>query len=208
MQPKRASYDDEHSAFRNENAVRRQEMRSLTEMPNSQVIRCRLGGLLENAKTYLNRHPSLSMGYWLQSPDAERSHMRIIVLCGLLLAVFSVNLVAGSAPADPKPIPEPTPEQLTAAKEAYAKFGAEHDYIAKIHLFLMPQGTTDADLKGLPDLPFQFGLDLICPKVTDAGLKELTALKNLTTLYLDGTKVTDNGLKELKNLKNLMSHFP
>ena len=78
-----------------------------------------------------------------------------------LLAIFTMNLMAVPAPADSKPA-EPSAEQLAAAKEAYAKFGGQYGAVANpktnqtIHLFRMRDTTTDADLKGLPDLPFPF----------------------------------------------------
>jgi internalin A len=133
--------------------------------------------------------------------------MRTIVLIGLLLAILSVNLIAAPLPRNLKPIPEPTAEQLIAAKEAYAKHGAKYDTSILCmkdgdHVFLMPFETTDADLKGLPNLPFRFGLSLYCTQVTDAGLKELKELKNLTALHVN-TNVTDTGRKELKEFKNL-----
>jgi hypothetical protein len=157
--------------------------------------------------------------------------MRILVLSGLVLTIFSGNLVAAQAPADPK-IAEPTEEQLVAAKKAYAEHGATYQAVTEphtkraYHVFRMPSKTTDADLKALPDLPFRFGLefdlgftaaevkeikklknlsylDLRFTKLTDAGLTEIKELKNLMYLDLAHTKVTDAGLKEIKDLKNL-----
>jgi internalin A len=112
--------------------------------------------------------------------------------------------------AEPKLL-EPTDEQLAAAKEAYAKHGATYSFmkhsaakkvVLTTHLFDMPRAT-DADLKGLPDLPFYFALNLSGSKVTDAGLKEVKKLKNLTMLGLAETKATSDGMKEIKDLKNL-----
>ncbi len=100
-------------------------------------------------------------------------------------------------------------KQLEAAKQAYDKFGAEYETdtnpntMQTFHQFKMPKATTDAALKGLPDLPFSFSLILNFTLVTDAGLKELKELKQLTGLFLSGTQVTDAGLKELKELKQL-----
>jgi hypothetical protein len=134
--------------------------------------------------------------------------MRTIVMSILALAIYFVNLMAAPAPTDPKPV-QPTAKQLADAKEAYAKFGAKYGTTKNpkteqtFHSFFMPNTTTDADLKGLPDPPFSFGLDLISTKVTDAGLKELKELKELTSLNLLFTQVTDAGLKELKELKEL-----
>jgi RNA polymerase sigma factor (sigma-70 family) len=124
------------------------------------------------------------------------------------------NIFAAQAPADPKPAErkppaEGTEEQLVAAKEAYAKFGAEYQISLNpqtrhvLHGFSLPPNTTDADLKGLPDLPFRFALSLIGAQVTDAGMKEIKGLKNLAHLRIGNTKVTDAGLKEIKELKNL-----
>ncbi len=111
---------------------------------------------------------------------------------------------------DPKLL-EPTAEQLAAAKEAYAKHGAIYiasdipamqKFFLTKHVFSM-RDATDADLKGLPDLPFYFALTLSESKITDAGLNELKNLKNLTLLDLSKTKVGDKGMKAVKELKNL-----
>lgn len=135
--------------------------------------------------------------------------MRRIVLSGFLVSVLSVNLVA--EPAEPKPA-EPTKEQLDDAKKAFAKIGAAHEIIADpytkqtVHrfVFVMANKPTDADLKELPNPPFQFSLVFVDnQKITDAGLKELKRMKNLTVLRLLGMKVTDAGMKELQELKNL-----
>jgi hypothetical protein len=72
---------------------------------------------------------------------------------------------------------QPTTEQLAAAKEAFAKFEARYvpdkDPETKdvLHLFIMPDKTSDMNLKGLPDLPFGFALILHNTGITDAGLK-------------------------------------
>ncbi len=107
---------------------------------------------------------------------------------------------------DLKP-PEPTDQRVAAAKEAYAKHGAEYAEGSQKgqHTFTMPEKTTDADLKGLPDLPFRFDLSLGNTMVTDAGLKEIRELKNLDSLNLSRTKITDAGLKVLGDLPNLKS---
>jgi Leucine-rich repeat (LRR) protein len=147
--------------------------------------------------------------------------MRTIGMSILALTICSVNLVgcrknadptpSDSAATDPKPA-ETTEEQLASAKVAYAKHGATYrfetdsqikrNYNAKqdYHVFTL-LNITDADLKGLPDMPF--GLTLGSIRVTDAGLKEIKELKNLTYLDLDAPAVTDAGLKELKDLKSL-----
>jgi hypothetical protein len=106
---------------------------------------------------------------------------------------------------------EPTAEQLTQAKDAFAKLGAEYQAFTHPktkrtgHAFTMPSTTQDADLKNVPDLPFGFQLYLGLTKVTDAGLGNIRELKNLTALSLNATKVTDAGLKELKGHKNLVT---
>jgi hypothetical protein len=135
--------------------------------------------------------------------------MRTIVMYCLVLTICSLNLLAESVSADPKPA-NPTKEQLDAAKDAYAKFGAKYECIevpitkVSSHVFTLSAKTTDADLKGgLPALPFRFALHLPNTKVTDAGLKELKGLNNLNVLVLNNTQVTDAGLKELKGLNNL-----
>ena len=121
----------------------------------------------------------------------------------LALAIYSLNLMAVQGADDPKPV-QPTKEQLEDAKEAYAKFGAKYEVTTELktkqtsHRFVMPTSTTDAELKGLPDLPFSFGLNLSVSQVTDAGLKELKQLKQLNSLELSLTEVTDAGLKELQ----------
>ena len=48
----------------------------------------------------------------------------------------------------------------------------------------MTESETDDDLKGLPDLPFDFKLVLTSANVTDAGLKELKGLKHIAILKL------------------------
>src|SRR5580704_16778263 len=96
--------------------------------------------------------------------------------------------------------PEPTTEQLAAAKEACAKFGAAFYPVSDSrkkqtnHYCRLPSTTTNADLKGLPDLPFNFTLNLNGTQVNDAGLPELKELKHLTGLLLEQTKVTGVGL--------------
>ena len=126
---------------------------------------------------------------------------------GRLSLVFLLTLVSAAVVSGEEK--EPTPEQLKKAKDDFAKIGAtyreETDSHTKqvTHLFVMPEKTTDADLKKLPNPPFSFALSLNGTQVTDAGLKELKDLKNLTTLDLGFTKVTGAGLKELKDLKNL-----
>jgi len=66
---------------------------------------------------------------------------------------------------------------------------------------------TDADLKGLKDLPDLRELNLGGTPVTDAGMKELKDLKNLRTLGLVATKATEAGLKELKGLTGLQTLY-
>jgi hypothetical protein len=62
---------------------------------------------------------------------------------------------------------------------------------------------TDADLKGLKDIPGLKTLHLISTKVTDVGLQEVKNIKGLDELNLTSTAVTDAGLGELKELKGL-----
>jgi hypothetical protein len=127
---------------------------------------------------------------------------------------FTLIVLGGTtdaAAAEPKPS-EPTAEQILAAKEVYAKFGAigvpvtdptdPRTKSAK-YIFVMRPMTGDDELKGMVDLPFGFALSLAESAVSDAGLKHLKRLKNLTALYLNGVKVTDSGLKDLSELKNL-----
>jgi hypothetical protein len=51
--------------------------------------------------------------------------MRPIVLGILALTICSLSAIAAPLPGDPKP-PEPTAEELAAAKEAYAKHGGNY----------------------------------------------------------------------------------
>jgi hypothetical protein len=62
---------------------------------------------------------------------------------------------------------------------------------------------SDADLKGLKDIPGLKTLHLVMTKVTDAGLEEVKNCKNLEELQLTSTVITDAGLNELKELKKL-----
>ena len=89
--------------------------------------------------------------------------MRSIAVCGLVFAVLPLHLLAVPAPQTRPPV-EPTQEQLDAAIEAYAEFGAEYDHVylpgsgRRTDAFKMPPETGNAQLVGLPDLPFPFGL--------------------------------------------------
>ena len=103
-------------------------------------------------------------------------------LAGVLCCQCAISRAAEPAPA------EPTAQQLADAKEAYAKHGAAYEPVVNpqtkqtAHIFWMPKSTTDGDLKGIPDLPFRFGLYLDNSKITDTGVKELKDLKNLISL--------------------------
>lgn len=93
--------------------------------------------------------------------------------------------------------------QLQAAKLAYAKHGAEYTLATdpmtneQVHVFRMPRETLDSDLEGLPDLPFDFGLDLRDTRVTDAGLMTLRGLEKLSYVILPGA-LTDRKLQALR----------
>src|SRR5262245_38467710 len=82
--------------------------------------------------------------------------------------------------------------QLEAAKSGYAAHGAEYTSLIDpltnelVHVFRMPRKTHDADLDVLPDLPFDFGLDLRDSQVMSAGLQKLQGLKRLYYLELPG----------------------
>ena len=135
--------------------------------------------------------------------------MRCIkLLTRLALAICFPIAVTSPVRSIPKQL-EPTVEQIAVAKEAYTKLGADHiietDRLNNqpIHAFRMPLATSDANLKGLPRVPFPFVLILDNSDITDAGLKELKNLKNLTGLQVSYTEVSDVGLKELKDFKNL-----
>src|SRR5205814_1492885 len=92
-------------------------------------------------------------------------------------------------PPDPMPAP-PADAKIAAAVRAFAKHEAEFRAVYDPRTkktrpyFVMPPETTDAELKGLPDPPFEFALHLSFTKVTDAGLTELKGLNNLTALHL------------------------
>jgi hypothetical protein len=97
--------------------------------------------------------------------------MRTIVLGILALTICSLSVIARPLPNDPKPA-EPTEEQLSAAKEAFAKFGARYLHSSEptakraSQILIMPNKTTNQDLKTLPNLPFHFVLILCQSKVT------------------------------------------
>ena len=97
----------------------------------------------------------------------------------------------------------PSGGQLEAAKLAYARHGAEHTLSTDpmtnelVHVFKMPRDTHDADLEGLLDLPFDFGLDLRDTRVTDAGLMKLRGLEKLSYVILPGA-LTDGKLQALR----------
>jgi hypothetical protein len=107
----------------------------------------------------------------------------------MIRGIFLALIVVSSAllQAEPKP-GEPSAEQLAAAKEAYAKHGAEYRAVSDpqtkrtTHTFHLPIPTTDEDLAEMPDLPFPFELYLANTEVGDEGLKELKKLKNLVSL--------------------------
>src|SRR5262249_16320337 len=124
---------------------------------------------------------------------------------------LSSNAPPKSPGPRPKPI-EPTPPQLQAAMQAFAKIGGhfskEMDWTTRqpIYLGSPPPSATDDDLKKLPSVPFSFGLNLAGQdKITDAGLANLGSLKNLCYLSLNGTSVTNARLKKLANLQDLSS---
>ena len=95
------------------------------------------------------------------------------------------------------------PAEYSTYEKEVNRWGAKYKEVTNsrsgysAHTFGMPEATGDADLKNLPDLPFQFALSFGFTKVTDSGLKELKHLKNLTSLNLVSTEVTDDGLKAL-----------
>ena len=123
--------------------------------------------------------------------------------------------------ADPEPTSDPTPEQLAATKEVYAQHGLEYRGVADPkapgagHCFRAKTSEIGADLKGLPDLPFRFAIDLNSTNVTDAcldlsktrvtskGLQSLVVHKRLTILKLSYTRIADEGLSPLKEIKGL-----
>ncbi len=125
---------------------------------------------------------------------------------GLVLRVAAIP-----APADAE-AREPNDQELSAAKELYANFGATYraiktpDEADSFHCFCMAIDATDNDLKGAPDLPFRFGLGL-SENITDLGLRNLKDLKQLAFLSLSSAKITDVGLKEISSLERLTALF-
>src|SRR5262249_6304496 len=106
--------------------------------------------------------------------------MRISIVCLLSFGINCRSAFAVPAPTHAASIPDTPADELDAAKTASAKHGAEHPSGTelktekKTHIFQLPNETTDADLKKLPEVPFRFVLVLQnCPGVTDAGLKQL-----------------------------------
>ncbi len=99
------------------------------------------------------------------------------IATGLLILTACASGLLAAEPADP------TAEELSAAKEVYAKHGAQYEALINLepkrttHTMFMPNETTDADLKDLPELPFRFGLSLNRTEVTDGGLRALSKLK-------------------------------
>jgi internalin A len=125
---------------------------------------------------------------------------------------LSSNAPPKSAGAQPSRPLEPTPQQLQAAIQAFAKIGGkftkETDWTTRepVYIGSLPRSATDEDLKKLPIVPFSFGLSLAGQeKITDAGMANLGSVKNLSHLCLNGTNVTDAGLKTLANLQSLFS---
>ena len=134
----------------------------------------------------------------------RRSRRAAALVSAAALLAGACCLTFAQDAAKDKPAVEPTAEQLEAARKAFAARGAKystflHPLTKKaMHVFSMPPKTTDADLKGLPNPRFSFGLRFFYPKVTDAGLPHLRELKGLTSLYLTETKVTAAGKAELR----------
>ena len=120
----------------------------------------------------------------------------------MLMWVMCVVPLLGAEPPQSK---EPTPEQLQAAKEAFAKIGGVLliSRNGQKPQFEMLRQSKDEDLKKIPEVPFLFGLSLAGTQVTDAGIKEISNIKNLTSLNLLGTKVTGAEMRQLLNLKHL-----
>jgi len=126
----------------------------------------------------------------------------------IVLATCLVVLWTTSAKGEFLPqLPGPSPAEIEAGKEAYARFGATYSYNVRndLHLFSLPSRTRDDQLKELPDLPFPFGISLAASPVTDAGLVHLQRLKNLKSLNLFNTLVTGPGLQDLRSLDKLES---
>lgn len=149
--------------------------------------------------------------------------MRTIVLFAVVVSIQFLNALELRASGEPKPV-APTAEQLANAKEAYAKFGTlefglseqsawPDGFPAAEHTFRINVAAVKGGLKGLPDLPFPFGLNFQFTGVTDVELKELRNLKNLISLdvsnsqFLDmnPNRISDVGVRELKDCKNLAS---
>jgi Leucine Rich repeat len=102
---------------------------------------------------------------------------------------------------------EPTEQQLSAAKAAFAKLGGKlnqlEGFAQTYYVFDLPAETTDDVLLRLPVVSFPFGLILEGAKITDTGIQHVAKLENLNFLDLSETKVSDRSLKELTKVKNL-----
>ena len=109
-------------------------------------------------------------------------------------------------------LPEPTKEQLDAAKSAYATRGGTYNPQVtsvgkKVHIFVMKSKTsariTDEAVVNLPNLPFDFSLNIDHSSITDVGLNELAKLANLSRLVISDSKVTNAGVPILATFKRL-----
>jgi hypothetical protein len=117
-------------------------------------------------------------------------------------------------PPASKSLPEskgtnPESQRPRDAKKALASLGVmwsgelDPESGQKIQPILrMPATVMDAELKGLPEIPFRFFLDLSVTKVTDEGLKGLRSFKNLQGLRTS-PHITDAGLKELRDFTEI-----
>src|ERR1700677_4826912 len=118
-------------------------------------------------------------------------------------SVMTFGAAAASSGADTgsKQQSRPDKSQLEAVKELVSKLGGVTSVSERITICL--PNASDGDLAKLPQIPFEFGLDLKGASLTDEGVKTLSSLSNMVELTLEGRQITDRGLKELRRSKTL-----
>ena len=150
------------------------------------------------------------MAWRIQSPFAERSHANHRLERSSAGNLFSES--RGSRRfLTTRNRQSRRSEQLAAAKEAYAKFGAAYEadiFPEKMftrHKFLHVRQDDRSRLGGTSRPTVRiYTLFLRDTKVTDDGLKKSEKLQeNITDLFLDNTQISDDGLKHLKGFKHL-----
>ena len=140
-----------------------------------------------------------------------------VTLAAALLAgpVIAAPVPAGE-PAPPGKRP-PTPKELAEGRKAYEAIGGgyflETAFPEQVyHLFILPRTVKPEDFAKVPDLPFEYWLDIeLGPSLPLGTLKRLGRLKNLRRLTVkvpfgpDREKLADLGarLAELAAVPNL-----